>query len=113
MSNFVEQAHFFLDFAKNHPQYEFLIKPHPVLKSKCEATGFMTGEEYENYIEQWRELPNVNAYTLGNYYDVFKPSDILITDSSSFLGEYFVSGTPIVLLESKRRMPFNDFGLEL
>lgn len=113
MSNFVEQAQFFLDFAKNHPQYEFLIKPHPVLKSKCEATGFMTGEEYENYIEQWRELPNWNAYTLGNYYDVFKTSDILITDSSSFLGEYFVSGKPIVLLESKSRMPFNDFGLEL
>ena len=113
MSNFVEQAQFFLDFAKNHPQYEFLIKPHPVLKSKCEATGFMTGEEYENYIEQWRELPNGNAYTLGNYYDVFKTSDILITDSSSFLGEYFVSGKPIVLLESKSRMPFNDFGLEL
>lgn len=113
MSNFVEHAQFFLDFAKSHPQYEFLIKPHPVLKSKCEATGFMSGEEYENYINKWRELPNGNAYTLGNYYDVFKTSDALVTDCSSFLGEYFVSGKPIILLESDSRMPFNDFGLEL
>lgn len=113
MSNFVEQAYFFLDFAKKHSEYEFLIKPHPVLKSKCQAVGFMTPTEYEDYIEQWRLLPNGNAYTLGNYYDLFKTSDILITDSSSFLAEYFVSGKPIILLESKTRMPFNDFALEL
>ncbi len=113
MSNFVEHAGFFLDFAKNHPQYSFLIKPHPVLKSKCEAVNFMTPAEYDEYIEKWRELPNGNAYTLGNYYDIFKTSDILITDCSSFLAEYFVSGKPIVLLESQSRMPFNDFGLKL
>ena len=101
MSNFVEHAGFFLDFAKNNPQYSFIIKPHPVLRSKCEAVNFMTPEEYDEYIEKWRELPNGNAYTLGNYY------------CSSFLAEYFVSGKPIVLLESKSRMPFNNFGLKL
>ena len=113
MSNFVEHAHWFLDFAKKHQEYSFLIKPHPVLKSKCVATGFMTEEEYESYINSWKELPNGNAYTLGNYYDIFKTSDILITDCSSFLGEYFVSGKPIVLLESNSRMPFNGFGEKL
>lgn len=52
MSNFVEHSKFFLEFAKSHPEYEFLIKPHPVLKSKCIATGFMSDEEYEQYINQ-------------------------------------------------------------
>lgn len=113
MSNFVEHATFFLNFAKEHPEYCFLIKPHPVLKSKCVATGFMTEEEYENYINDWRNLPNGTAYTLGNYYDIFKTSDILITDCSSFLGEYFVSHKPIILLESETRMPFNEFGNKL
>lgn len=112
-SNFVEHAQFFLDFVKNHPEYDFIIKPHPVLKSKCQATGFMTGEEYEKYLDKWRNLPNGNVYSLGNYYDLFKTSDLLITDCSSFLGEYFVSGKPIILLESSARIPFNDFALKL
>lgn len=112
-SNFREQAKFFLEFIKSHPQYDFIIKPHPVLKSKCEATGFMTGEEYEDYLNQWRALPNANVYALGNYYDLFKTSDLLITDCSSFLAEYFVSKKPIILLESKSRIPFNKFGLKL
>ncbi len=109
-SNFIEHSKFFLEFAQNHPEYEFLIKPHPVLKSKCVATGFMTEDEYEEYIEKWRNLPNGNAYTLGNYYDLFKTSDLLITDCFSFLGEYFVSGKPIVLLQNQARIPFNKFG---
>ncbi len=113
MSNFVEHSKLFLEFAQNHQEYEFLIKPHPVLKSKCMAMGFMSAEQYEDYIDKWRQLPNSNAYTLGNYYDVFKTSDILITDCSSFLGEYFVSGKPIVLIESKERRSFNDFGLAI
>lgn len=109
-SNFVEHAKFFLDFAKNHPEYEFIIKPHPVLKSKCEAIGFMSADEYEAYIDEWRNLPNGNAYTQGNYYDLFKTSDLLITDCFSFLGEYFVSKKPIILLESKSRIAYNEFG---
>ena len=73
----------------------------------------MTGEEYEDYLNQWRALPNANVYALGNYYDLFKTSDLLITDCSSFLAEYFVSKKPIILLESKSRIPFNKFGLKL
>ena len=109
-SNFVEHSKFFLEFAKSHPEYEFIIKPHPVLKSKCVSTGFMTEDEYEDYIEQWRSLENCNAYTLGNYYDLFKTSDLLITDCFSFLGEYFVSQKPIVFLKSQERIAFNGFG---
>ena len=109
-SNFVEHSKFFLDFAKNNPQYDFIIKPHPVLKSKCQEIGFMTAEEYEAYIDQWRKLPNANAYTQGNYYDIFKTSDLLITDCFSFLAEYFVSSKPIILLESNTRIPYNEFG---
>lgn len=112
-SNFVEHSKFFLEFAKSHPEYEFIIKPHPLLKSKCVSTGFMTEDEYEDYIEQWRSLENGNAYTSGNYYDLFKTSDLLITDCFSFLGEYFVSQKPIVLLKTQERSAFNAFGENL
>lgn len=112
-SNFAEHATFFLDFIKKHQEYDFLLKPHPLLKSKCISTGFMNENEYNEYINEWKSQPNANVYEHGNYYDIFKTSDLLITDCSSFLGEYFVSGKPIIFLQNKKRIPFNKLGKKL
>lgn len=113
MSNFCSHSSLIFEYAKNHPEYSFIIKPHPVLKSKCESMGVMSNKEFDDYLTGWANLPNGNVYTGGNYYDLFKTSDALFTDCSSFLGEYFVSGKPIIYAESATRMPFNDFGLML
>ena len=113
MSNFKEQYLYFLNLAKNHPEYSFVVKPHPSLRYKCISEKFMTAEEYDAYIDEWNSLNNASVYTDGNYFDIFKTSDVLITDSSSFLAEYFYSGKPIVFFESENRAGFNKFGLKL
>lgn len=113
MSNFKQQAVPFLEYAMSHPDYHFLVKPHPALKYKCQLDNFMTPEEYDNYMAQWNNLPNAVVYDRGNYFDIFKTSDVLVTDSSSFLGEYYVSGKPILFFESTTRVPFNEFGINL
>ena len=110
MSNFKEQYLFFLEFAKNNPQYSFIYKPHPLLRSKCIYENFLSAEEYDEYEKTWNELPNASSYNQGDYFDIFKSSDLLITDCSSFLGEYFVSGKPIIFLDKKNRAGFNEFG---
>lgn len=110
MSNFQEQYKFFLNFAKKHREYSFILKPHPSLRSMCISTGFLTEKEYDTYIQEWKNLPNADVYTLGNYFDIFKTSDILLTDCSSFLAEYFPAQKPIVLLDRKNRAPFDKFG---
>ena len=46
MSNFKEQYLFFLEFAKANPQYSFIYKPHPLLRSKCIYENFLTAEEF-------------------------------------------------------------------
>ena len=113
MSNFKEQYLYFLNLAKKHPEYSFVVKPHPSLRYKCISEKFMTAEEYDAYIEEWNSLSNASVYTDGNYFDIFKTSDVLITDSSSFLAEYFYSGKPIIFFESRNRAGFNKFGLKL
>ena len=113
MSNFKEQYLYFLDLAKKHPEYSFVVKPHPSLRYKCITEKFLTAEEYDAYIDEWNSLDNASVYTDGNYFDIFKTSDVLVTDSSSFLAEYFYSGKPIIFFESKNRAGFNEFGLKL
>lgn len=113
MSNFMEHYKFFLDFAKNNRQYSFIFKPHPMLEFKCISEGFMTKDEYDKYIQDWKNLPNASVWNKGNYFDIFKTSDLLITDCSSFLGEYYFSKKPIIFLDKDSRCGFNKFGLKM
>ena len=113
MSNFKEQYLYFLELAKKHPEYSFVVKPHPSLRYKCITEKFLTAREYDDYMDEWNSLNNAAVYTDGNYFDIFKTSDVLITDSSSFLAEYFYSGKPIIFFESQNRAGFNEFGLKI
>lgn len=110
MSTFKENYKFFLDFAKNHQEFSFVYKPHPSLKNTCIQEKFMTEEEYDAYENEWNNLENSIVYNQGDYFDLFKTSSLLITDCSSFLGEYYPSKNPIILLNRNDRDAFDDFG---
>ena len=110
MGNFEEYYKFFLDFAKEHKEFSFILKPHPALRSSCISAKFMTEEEYDNYIAEWKSLSNANVYEAGNYFEIFKTSDLMITDCSSFLAEYYPTNKPIILLDRKTRAKFDNFG---
>ena len=73
---------------------------------------FKNVEEYDDYINSWNSLVNAEAVFDGNYIDIFKQSDAMITDSVSFLAEYQFTGKPLLLLESGKQL-YNDFGNEL
>jgi CDP-glycerol glycerophosphotransferase (TagB/SpsB family) len=70
----------------------------------------MSKEEYQTYLNNWDNLENSKTYLDGEYFDIFKTSDILITDCSSFLAEYFPTLKPIIFLNRKDRAPFDKFG---
>jgi len=99
-----------LNYAKNHQEYSFIYKPHPMLKNTVVEYNLMTKEEYETYENTWNNLDNSLVYDKGEYFDIFKTSDILITDCSSFLAEYFPTKNPIIFLNRKDRAPFDKFG---
>lgn len=84
-----------LELAQKDPQTEWLFKPHPVLFETIIKVGLMSKKEAEEYYRQWESLPNTQACYDGNYWDFFKTSDALITDSVSFLLEYLPTKKPI------------------
>lgn len=97
-----------LEFAKNNPDTTWVFKPHPRFKYALLQNNIMTQEEIESYYREWANIGKV--YTQGAYFDLFKSSDLLITDCCSFLGEYLPTKKPIIRLINKNSMELNEFG---
>lgn len=109
-ATFQENGRFLLEYAKNHPEIEWVFKPHPRLKTSLVTDGIMSEKEVEEYYQTWDTMPNGRVYDKGSYFDIFKTSDALITDCVSFLAEYLPSKKPVLFLESKNHIPFNKLG---
>ena len=111
-STFEHNYKFFYDYAKNHPEIEWVFKPHPKLIYAGERIPNNKNFKLENlkeYYEKWNELPNATVYERGDYLNVFKSSDAMITDSISFLAEYLYADHPGLLL-TRPEQEFNEFG---
>ncbi len=98
-STFDWSGDFMLEFAYKHPEINWIFKPHPNLKSHFIKSGYKSKSEIEEYFEKWVKIGRV--YTQGDYFDIFKNSKALITDCSSFLAEYSLTGKPLLHLISK------------
>jgi len=88
-----------LEYAKAHPDINWVFKPHPTLKSKLYLIGKMTPDEIESYYSEWEKIA-VTCYD-ANYPELFRQSKALITDCGSFLVEYFATGKPLIHLISE------------
>ena len=66
--------------------------------------------QVEKYYKFWDNSENTDYIKNGDYLDLFKISDALITDSGSFLAEYLPTGKPLLLLQSKKTVGYNEFG---
>lgn len=80
---------------KYKDKIQFSFKPHPRLfSSLCELPEW--GEERtEAYYQAWAKGENTQLDT-GAYVDLFKESDAMIHDSSSFTAEYHFTGNPVL-----------------
>ncbi len=104
---------FFYEYAKAHQEYEFIFKPHPKLKSEIVRTSLMTKDEADRYFQAWEELENAQVCDRGDYFDMFRTSDLMITDSNSFLYEYLPSKKPLIQLVSLFSVGLNPFGQQI
>lgn len=105
----------FFDFVKNNKNIEMIMKPHPMLKSRCIQTKTLTEEGYDNYLNKWNNLYNGSCVIDGNYMNLFKTSDGMILDSLSFIAEYLYTKKPICFINkflNKQELltHFNEFG---
>lgn len=98
-SNFLKYKDVFLDIADRFSQYEFVFRPHPLMFDEILKQQLMTKTEVDQYIV---ELKNKKIVYDRNtiLYDSLKDIDMLITDYSSIIIQYYLTGRPIIYCES-------------
>lgn len=109
-STFIWNGRELLSLAKESPNIEWVFKPHPRLHHALELNKVMTRAEVNIYYNEWKKLPNASLYDSGDYFDLFRTSDALITDCGSFLAEYLPTKKPIILLINNESRGYNSFG---
>lgn len=100
-----------LEFAKKHPEYNWIFKPHPDLKEVLYKDKKYGPEFAEKYYEEWAKVGKV--YCKGNYFELFMASDLLITDCSAFLLEYMPTSNPIIRLDRWDSTKLSDVGKKI
>ena len=106
---FKENYMFILDLARQYSkETTWVFKPHPMLYSKIVRTGFMTEEGVNSYYDEWAKIGTL--YDSGDYFDIFRSSDLMITDCGSFLAEYLPTHKPLIRLINKEGIALNELG---
>lgn len=110
-ATFRENGEFILNLAKQHPETTWIFKPHPRFKFALLQNNIMNEKEIEKYYEEWAEIGKI--YESGNYFDIFKSSDLMITDCCSFRIEYLPTKNPIITPINENSLDFNDIGKQI
>lgn len=108
-STFESNYEFFYNYAESNTEIEWIFRPHPLLKGAIIDNQLLSKEETEKYYKKWDLLPNARYYSGTDYAPMYKYSDAMITDSSSFIGEYLICNKPGLKL-TKDTQSYNDFG---
>lgn len=100
-----------IELAESAEGIEWVFMPHPALASQVVRTGLMSENGWRAYLERWRRIGTV--WTDGDYFDLFRSSNCLVTDGESFLAEYLPSGAPVIDLNRESEVPYSAFGQRL
>lgn len=109
--NFFEYKDFLIEYAKKHSNFDFIFRPHPQAFLEWNATGELPKAEAEKYKKEYSDCNNAKIDNQKEYLTTFYSSDFMITDISSIVAEYFLTGKPIIYCHKKDC--FNDFSRKI
>jgi CDP-glycerol glycerophosphotransferase (TagB/SpsB family) len=78
----------------------FVIRPHPTFFSALEHRGTYTREELDAFFRRCEDAGNIRIDRASAYYRVLSATDALISDGSSVLLEFGISGKPVCYLHN-------------
>lgn len=108
VSNFFEYFETFMQLARDYPELEVVMRPHPALFAFMVDSGMKTEQEAKECRERFEALPNAFIYEEADYISLFRQSDAMVLDSMSFIAAYAPSGKPACFLESEKRARLNS-----
>ena len=103
-STFLQYGEYIRQLVEEHTDCYLVFRPHPLLKVALSKKGIMSEQAFKDFFTGVRSA----IYEGEDYYELFHWSDMLISDASSFLGEYAPTRNPIVYLEYKDGWGLDD-----
>ena len=94
-SNFLEYKDVFLTLPELYPKCQFIFRPHPLMFEELVKKNLITVCEVEEYIYKLREA-HIEYDSNTPLYEAIAKADVLITDYSSIIVEYYMTGKPII-----------------
>lgn len=110
-------CHFFdykdnlINYCQQNNTVDFVFRPHPQAFLNWISTKELSEQEANDYKDKYAKLSNANIDDTKEYLTTFYSSDCMITDISSIVAEYFLTGKPIIYCH--RKDCFNDFSRKL
>ena len=95
-SSFMKYRERILQYAQEHSDADLIFRPHPLAQSALVADGYVTEQEWMDYLQKYRDGNNTNVDLTTTYYDLMWSSDVLITDVSSMIMDYLLTGKPVI-----------------
>ena len=99
-SNFFKYRHIIKKLIAENPDVLFVIRPHPLMFGNFLKTGEMSELDVQEFKEYCSNTNNVYLDENKEYSNTFWNSDILITDNSGLVPEYFITSKPIIYCHS-------------
>jgi tetratricopeptide (TPR) repeat protein len=89
------------EFARR-PELALVIRPHPLFFTTLEARRILSRAEIDDFRARCAQAGNIAFDTSPSYLEVFAAADALVSDGSSFLIEFGLTGKPICYLHNAR-----------
>lgn len=99
-STFLGWRFFMLEEFARRPDMFLVIRPHPQLFSMLHAHGVQTQAQIDAYFARCAALPNVVIDRRPSYLAAFAATQAIMSDASSFVLEYAVTGHPVLYLRN-------------
>ncbi len=108
----------FFDYKDKLPQYvqenkemELLFRPHPQAFAEFIEKGQMTKQQVDEYKALYEKSDIMSIDAQQDYLPSFYSSDVLITDESSIMPEYFLTEKPVIF--TYKEIHLNEFAEKL
>lgn len=97
-----------MDYAKKNKDVDFMFRPHPQAFLNYVAEGIISDTDLTNYCNELQSMDNGILDKSTDFLLNFYSSDCLITDYSSVVIEYFLTGKPIIYCKNDNSIVDNE-----
>ena len=108
---FFEYKDKILKYCDENPEFYLIFRPHPQAFLEWNARNELTEDEAKEYIGLYEKKQNAEIDKEKDYLVTFQRVDCFITDFSSLMAEYLLTGKPIIYCH--RTDKFTDMGKKI